>query len=537
MDELLTKNKKLFVTVGVILGVLALWHLYYVKIAIKATGHGFLLNEYGMLALGLSMLALCTGIFMICTQRRMEVIWILTVALLGISAMRVMPGLSAADEPVHYITSYYWSNKLMMTEADDDAGRVLVRSQDFALEDVNDEIDAYYAGDIDNTEFFGMEPEEYNYYEVRHWDELHPAQPGIKASHIVRTETTPLVYLPQALGISLARLTGGNSMRLVTMGKLFNLFAFCVLLYLAVGLMPFGKEIMMASALLPMTVNLAASMSYDAMLIGCTYLFIAKVMSLAYGESTWIEWKDVAVLGVILAVMSPCKMVYCVMAALLLLIPREKFGSTGRLIAIWAICVVCAAGSVLAVNLTTIGRFASAESHELIWAGGEPGYTAGYVLHHPLETARLVYDTFMWNGGYYHQTLIGAYLGNADMSLDVPYVIVMLLTAGLVILPLKKPDDGWQLCKKDKIVIAAVSIVIFGLLMGSMLIGWTPLSSNVILGVQGRYLLPLLPVMLLLIRCRWISTTKDMSRIVLFLMTACDVFALFRLYSMVCLHI
>ena len=33
--------------------------------------------------------------------------------------------------------------------------------------------------------------------------------------------------------------------------------------------------------------------------------------------------------------------------------------------------------------------------------------------------------------------------------------------------------------------------------MFSMLLAWTPVSSNVINGVQGRYLLPLLPMFLL----------------------------------------
>ena len=48
-----------------------------------------------------------------------------------------------------------------------------------------------------------------------------------------------------------------------------------------------------------------------------------------------------------------------------------------------------------------------------------------------------------------------------------------------------------------------------GLTMLSMLIAWTPVSSRVILGVQGRYFLPFLPVLLLALKNRTVVLTKD----------------------------
>lgn len=535
MDELLTKHKKLFVGVFIAMAVTALWHTYYVSIAIRQTGDGFLLREYGMLAIGLIMLSLCAGIFLLCTKYRRELIWIAAVFLLGISTMRVMPGLSAPDEPSHYVSAYYLSNQLMMMQPDDEEGRVFIRKQDVALEDINEERMQNNYEYVDDAEVFGQTPYERNYYEVHNWARDHQVDPGMTTSSHIRVVTTPLIYLPQAIGICIGRMFNASALTLLNLGKIMNLIVFCIMVLWAVMRMPFGKSIMMASVLLPMTINLAASMSYDAMLIGCAYMFIAQTLHLAYAADE-VNWKDIAFLAVILAVMSPCKIVYSLMVFLILIIPKKKFRSTGMYAASWAVCIAAAIGSMLIVNAAVISNYATTVVSDVPWAD-EPGFTISYVMHHPLDSFRVFYDTLMYQGDYYHKTMIGAYLGNVCESLDVPFFIIMMMTAGLVMLPLSGAEQDAQLLKKDRIVIFVVCIVVFLLLLGSMMIAWTPLSSPVILGVQGRYFLPLLPAALLLVRNKRLALNKDIDNYVLFFMICCDAFALYRMYSMICLYI
>lgn len=535
MDELLTRHKKLFVGAFIVLAVLALWHLYYVIMAMNATGHSFLLTEYGVLALGLVMLALCVGIFLLCTNHSRMLIWIAAFFLLAISSMRVMPGLSAPDEPSHYISAYYLSNQLMMIEPADEEGRVHIRKEDVALEDVNEERVKQDYAYVEDAEIFGQVPAEKNYYELKNWKKNHSADPGMTTSSHIRVVTTPLVYLPQAIGICIARMLNCSSTVLLTLGKLMNLLAFCIMAFWAVRRMPFGKTIMMAVTLLPMTVNIAASMSYDVMLLGCSFMFIAQVMHLAYAAEK-VEWKDIIILAVILAVMSPCKIVYCLMVFLILLIPKEKYQSKLMNVMIWVICIIAALGSMLAVNASVISGYASTVVSEVPWSD-EPGFTVSYVLHHPLDSARVFYDTLMYQGSYYHETMLGAYLGNLCEELDVPFIVLLFMTLALFALPLSDSEQNRQLSLKDKIIVAAVCAVIFALLLGSMMIAWTPLSSPVILGVQGRYFLPLLPIALLLIRNRKLALNQNIDDYVIFLMVCCDAFVLFRLYSMICLYI
>ena len=99
-------------------------------------------------------------------------------------------------------------------------------------------------------------------------------------------------------------------------------------------------------------------------------------------------------------------------------------------------------------------------------------------------------NTLMWQAEQYHLTMIGAYLGNLDPVLDVPYVLVMGFTAGLLYLAFRKPGEAMVLTGGRRLWVWALCLSCTGAVMLSMLLGWTPLGSNVISGVQGRYFLP-----------------------------------------------
>ena len=75
-----------------------------------------------------------------------------------------------------------------------------------------------------------------------------------------------------------------------------------------------------------MTLHLAASFSYDVMIIALSGYFSAVCLDLAY-KAERVEVRDVAVLALVMAVMGPCKMVYGVIAGFCLLIPVRKFGA------------------------------------------------------------------------------------------------------------------------------------------------------------------------------------------------------------------
>ena len=73
--------------------------------------------------------------------------------------------------------------------------------------------------------------------------------------------------------------------------------------------------------------------------------------------------------------------------------------------------------------------------------------------------------------------------------------------------------------------------------MASMLIAWTPISSRVINGVQGRYFLPFLPVLLLACKNDFVVLTKDRNRSILYLMCCLNGYELLRLFATVSMRL
>lgn len=95
--------------------------------------------------------------------------------------------------------------------------------------------------------------------------------------------------------------------------------------YLAIRRMPFGKEILFGVYMLPMTLHLASSFSYDVMILACSGYFAAICLDLAY-RAERVRAADVLLLALLMGVMGPCKMVYGVITGYCLLIPIKKFG-------------------------------------------------------------------------------------------------------------------------------------------------------------------------------------------------------------------
>ena len=493
-------------------------------------------------------------------QWSLERIYPLAGIFLGILYLAVLPPLSAPDEISHYIGSYQLSNRMMGKEQADDRGNVLLRGTDWFLEDVYGNY--IYEKDLDGIWKNAGIPNEENQWKVLGQELREEAYRmihgiGLKGEITPQEEkfgqagcsdeeeqtvasghqpvvTTPFAYVPQALGITLARIFHLNSIWLAYLGRFFNLLFFVTITTLAMRRLPFGKEILFGVALLPMTLHLSASFSYDVMIMGCFFYFTSVCLDLAYGKEK-VEPKDVAVLMALIAVAGPCKMIYGVLMGLCLLIPVKKFGGWTR----WALAALAVAGAwgiaMALINSKLIANFATASDQVVEWAG-EVGYSVGFLLHNPGKLIQMFYQTILWQAEMYHLTMVGAYLGNMDQGLDVPYMLVVFFTFCLAALSLRKPGENLIVSGGKRIWIFVVCGACVAAAFGTMLIAWTPVSSLVISGVQGRYFLPFLPVFLMACKNDWLILTKDRNRSILYLMICANGYVLYRLFSIVCLR-
>lgn len=364
---------------------------------------------------------------------------------LGVLYLAVMPGLSAPDELSHYSTAYRISSNMMLEDPlIRPAGLTAVRAVDYPLEDMNGVKTPLVPDDEESVpEVLGNPVKQTTYRAVKDWDKRYAFSTKPVASAIPEVHTTPVFYLPQAIGFSIARALGLGTMGLLFLGKFLNLCCYVALTALAVRTTPLGKGWFAAAGLLPMSVSLAASLSYDAGLIGTVFLFTALVFKLAYGTEE-IRARELFALCALAALFGPCKLVYAPLILLLWLVPARVFGGGGKKLLCFLILLLSLIAAVLAVNADVLeAYFFPAVAEQAGNASADmrhAGFTAAELFSHPLFTLRMLLNSLSaciltWGG-----EMIGTKLGNLDPLLGASGLQTLFFALGLFCLTVADSD-------------------------------------------------------------------------------------------------
>ena len=323
------------------------------------------------------------------------------------------------------------------------------------------------------------------------------------------TSNYPLQYFPQTIGASIALLLGLNRYWLFLLGDLFNLAFYVGVTYVAIRRIPVGKTVMMLIAALPMALHQASSLSSDPFLNCLSYLFIAEVVRAILGEGkmTWKEMLCVVLPGLL---MTPAKAVYGALMLAVAFIPGKRFSSKKVR---WTFVIVTILVAVVAAFLPYIDWFL--ERFGVTITGEEATQTYGYsltwVFQNPIETAKIVGMTLLENTfDTYLDTMVGYSLSGMSLYVNHGYVnmfVIIFALAAIVGAPGEKKLDGGR--RAAFITIAAIGILA---VVMSMFIGWTNPGETRVGGVQGRYFLPIVPLLLIGLRSHHIEPKKDMSR-------------------------
>ena len=313
----------------------------------------------------------------------------------------------------------------------------------------------------------------------------------------------PVQILPQTIGLTLARLLGFNFIWKYHMGQLFNLMFFITCIYIAIKKIPFQKALVFSIALLPMTMQQASSFSYDCFINGLSILLVACIMQSIYKKDP-ISKSEIVWIAVITALLSPAKTIYYFLVFLVLLIPKERFA--GKKSHLLSKLVMLGSGilTILIFNIPSFSTIASSEGRY---------YTLSYVLSNPITTFKMFFDSLEAMCDFYFYSALGQQL--SGLTLYLPMTLINLFAVVLFLAGIKNKDESDVINIKQKSFIFVVSFVILGLVFLSLMLGFTPNTYDLIIGVQGRYFIPILLPLLLLLRNQAIVSLKSIDKYVL----------------------
>ena len=492
---------------------------------------------------------------------------------LGVTFTYVTPALVAPDEYTHLAAAYELASTWSGQTAADEDGNLLLR-----------ECDAAHFG----TKTGDIGVLAYKNEAIAETSE--PGSPDVLTTHSeVKAGQGSGSYLAQALGIRLARAQGKNFYTMLLYGRLANLILYLLLAALAVWLAPTSLRGLLACvALLPMPLQLAASLSPDAAVLGLVFSFTALCLRLRGEKAVWWQKILLIVLGGLTA---PGKAIYLPVILLCLLIPAENLTYDGNptvkflgeelpggccihaatlvlafcfwlaanlnavayaardmnttvlvtaaaaaavllvlalaaylklhkrpkvffwcKVAFAAVLVVGAVGGVYAVS--HMGGGLDPDQLTMTYPNGDSIWTFsfGYICRNIPATVKLLLRTLPEQGALWLQGLLGTTLGEPIVyRIDVSWLLGVGLLLAVLAAALPRQDEPALLGRRSKAGTAGICLCVVLAVLAAAL-NWTPINYQTLFGLQGRYLLPILPLALLLVKSsKKLALRRDVS--------------------------
>lgn len=327
------------------------------------------------------------------------------------------------------------------------------------------------------------------------------------------TASTPagynlLVYILPGLGIAIARFLNGSIIDMYILGRIMNLIIYTILVYIAMKILPFKKNIFFVIAFMPFMLLLAASYSADGMCLGTIYIFTAYCFKL-YKESEKITLKQFIILSTLFIITLLGKgMGYFPIAVLIFILPLIKTIKDNR--KYWPIMIVSA---IIFVLLAVFG-FIYVKNSKLSIEGdnrGEVGINSveqfKAVLTDPMLDIKVASNhilktllNFDWIKTLQHDVFFTDYSDNI-MFVALLFIIFVALT-----------EDDYNFKMKDKIILILAFLLPYGTTSAVLYLTFTPVRESYILGYQARYIFPILPLLLSCISSNKVKCEKSESR-------------------------
>ena len=492
---------------------------------------------------------------------------------LGVTFTYVTPALVAPDEYTHLAAAYELASTWSGQTAADEDGNLLLRECDAA--------------------HFGTKTGDIGVLAYKNEAIAETSEPGspdvLTTNSEVKAGQGSGSYLAQALGIRLARAQGKNFYTMLLYGRLANLILYLLLAAMAVWLAPTSLRGLFACvALLPMPLQLAASLSPDAAVLGLVFSFTALCLRLRGEKAVWWQKILLIVLGGLTA---PGKAIYLPVILLCLLIPAENLTYDGNptvkfldeelpggccihaatlvlafcfwlaanlnavayaardmnttvlvtaaaaaavllvlalaaylklhkrpkvffwcKVAFAAVLVVGAAGGVYAVS--HMGGGLDPDQLTMTYPNGDSIWTFsfGYICRNIPATVKLLLRTLPEQGALWLQGLLGTTLGEPIVyRIDVSWLLGVGLLLTVLAAALPRQDEPALLGRRSKAGTAGICLCVVLAVLAAAL-NWTPINYQTIFGLQGRYLLPILPLALLLVKSsKKLALRRDVS--------------------------
>lgn len=367
------------------------------------------------------------------------------------------------------------------------------------------------------------------YYEILKCNEKIDSNVKVCAEITTTSIYNPVQYTGTTVGLFFAKLITKNPVIFIYLGRLSNIIISVILLYKAIKMMPFGKKILLLASIIPIAIEGFSTLSSDGFTIAICYFFIAYILNLAFNKDIkLLSKKHKIIIGILSCVIACCKIVYFPLVLLILVIPKEKYGGLNEKIKEDILVIFL----TIIINITWLIFGFSI----LVSRGGESGSQMILeAIKNPIKFGQMVLYTVNNNSNKYLLSAFGNQLEWGDQVDGTTFVIVFIALTMFVTLTDESIKN--KLSNRQKIVLGIIIVTVIGLIFCSLYVQWTQIESPEIQGIQGRYFIPIMPIMLLLLGDIKAKSEYSQDKLIKIICLYSLIFLIYIIFGVIIFHL
>lgn len=298
-----------------------------------------------------------------------------------------------------------------------------------------------------------------------------------KTMHTITTSAPnyyfPICYLTTAVGMKVGMILDKSSWGILQLGRISNFVFYILIMLAATIILPRGKLVLVAIGSFPLCVFCASSLMTDAFLIALCALYVSIALYFIVNKKE-MRTKHVVGVAILTILILFVKLPFGILALLYISMPKNIWKTKSKLIA----CIIT-------LLLFAIIYIPWSKNYQLVAIYPNVSYDdqLSYFLHHP---AFVMFNCFV-NGFVF-----------LFLTMPIDYTYMFLFTAVLFALIIFHYRPKMNICSAMSLIAVIVIIITTYLFLFLTWNNCQSITPRFLEGFQERYLIPLLPLLLVL---------------------------------------
>ncbi|MFI5141972.1 MAG: DUF2142 domain-containing protein, partial [Bacteroidia bacterium] len=311
---------------------------------------------------------------------------------------------------------------------------------------------------------------------------------------------SPVSYLPHALALFITKKLHCSVATMYYAGRLLIFLTWLFCMFFVIKIVPVYKWLFTCICLLPMNIYVTNSFSADTVSNILSFLFIALILRHSFSENQF-RFKDLLPLLIIIALLALAKVVYVGLVLIFLIIPIAKFKGKKQFFlfaaSLFSVAFVFALywSNVVMSKYTPYVDYNPAYREWICLTHYSNYYQQkAYILSHGTYFLKVIYHSIFNHPMWFLEGYIGVF-GNSDIPIS-KWLILLGYIVLIFIALFEKNKFKFNLLQKA--ILFSAAFCAFALLLLSQHLTWDAVGETVVDAVQGRYLIPLFPLLFIM---------------------------------------